>query len=153
VPLVSNQPQYSALWRVIEASVIPTCTRLGLSQMAFSPVTQGVLSGKYGPRAEPPTGSRATTERGKRFITRAMSDGLLQRVAALAPIADKCGLTQAQLAVAWVLQNPNVATAIIGASRPEQVAENSIASGVRLDQDTVDGIDAALGEFIERDPG
>jgi aryl-alcohol dehydrogenase-like predicted oxidoreductase len=134
VPLISNQPQYSMLWRVIEAEVVPTCEREGMSQLVFSPIGQGVLTGKYQPGAAPPAGSRATDEKGgANFIRRMLTDEVLTRVQALRPIADECGLSMAQLAVAWVLQNPNVSAAIIGASRPDQVVENVKASGVRLE--------------------
>ena len=153
VPLVSNQPQYSMLWRVIEAEVVPTCEREGLSQLVFSPIGQGVLSGKYQPGAALPAGSRATDEKGgANFIRRMLTDDVLTRVQALKPIADDCGLSMAQLAVAWVLQNPNVSAAIIGASRPEQVVENVKAAGVRLEPAVLARIDQALGDVVERDP-
>jgi aryl-alcohol dehydrogenase-like predicted oxidoreductase len=152
VPLVSNQPQYSLLWRIIEPEVVPTCERLGLSQVVFSPIAQGVLTGKYEPGRDVPLGSRAGDERGSRFVGRYMSDTVLERVQGLRPIAEQAGLTMAQLAVAWVLRNPNVAAAIIGASRPAQVAENAAAAGVRLDDATMKAIDDVLGELIERDP-
>ena len=153
IPLVSNQPQYSMLWRVIEAEVVPTCEREGLSQLVFSPIGQGVLTGKYQPGAALPAGSRATDEKGgANFIRRMLTDDVLTRVQALQPIADDCGLSMAQLAVAWVLQNPNVSAAIIGASRPEQVAENVKAAGVRLEPAVLARIDQALGDVVERDP-
>src|SRR3954447_8233199 len=131
VHLISNQPQYSMLWRVIEDEVVPTCAELGLSQVVFSPLAQGVLTGKYLPGQAPPAGSRATDEKGgATFISRFTSNqDVLTRVQALKPIADDAGLTLAQLGVAWVLQNDNVAAAIIGASRPEQVKENVAATG------------------------
>ncbi|WP_372594669.1 aldo/keto reductase family protein [Actinotalea sp.] len=151
--LVSNQPQYSMLWRVIEEEVVPTSRELGLSQIVWSPVAQGVLTGKYPPGGALPAGSRATDEKGgARMISRWMRDDVLERVQALAPIAGELGLSMAQLAVAWVLQNPNVASAIIGASRPEQVGENVAASGVDLPAEVMARIDAALGEVVERDP-
>jgi len=153
VPLISNQPQYSMLWRVIEAEVVPTCEREGMSQLVFSPIGQGVLTGKYQPGAAPPAGSRATDEKGgANFIRRMLTDEVLTRVQALRPIADECGLSMAQLAVAWVLQNPNVSAAIIGASRPDQVVENVKASGVRLEPAVMARIDQALGDIVERDP-
>jgi aryl-alcohol dehydrogenase-like predicted oxidoreductase len=153
VPLVSNQPQYSMLWRVIEAEVVPTCEREGMSQLVFSPIGQGVLTGKYEPGAAPPAGSRATDEKGgARFIGQMLTDEVLTRVQALKPIADDCGLSMAQLAVAWVLQNPNVSAAIIGASRPEQVVENVKAAGVRLEPAVLARIDDALGDVVVRDP-
>ncbi len=131
IQLISNQPQYSMLWRVIEGEVVPTSKELGVSQVVFSPIAQGVLTGKYKPGQPPPAGSRATDEKGgANFIRRFMNDDVLTRVADLEPIAKELGLTQAQLAVAWVLQNENVAAAIIGASRPEQVEENVKAAGV-----------------------
>ncbi|MBW4096091.1 MAG: aldo/keto reductase [Acidobacteria bacterium] len=151
--LVSNQPQYSALWRVIEAEVIPASVALGLSQVVWSPMAQGVLSGKYLPGKSAPAGSRATDEKGgKDAIGRFMDDDVLGKVQQLAPIADDLGLKMSQLAIAWVLANPNVATALVGASRPEQVAENVKASGVKLSADVLAQIDAVLGEVVERDP-
>lgn len=153
VPLVSNQPQYSMLWRVIEEEVVPACTELGLSQIVWSPLAQGVLSGKYAPGQQPPAGSRATDDKGgSQMISRWMNQDVLAAVQRLRPIAESAGLSMAQLAVAWVLQNPGVASAIIGASRPEQVAENVRASGVRLDAQVLAQIDAALSGVVERDP-
>ena len=152
VPLVSNQPQYSMLWRVIEAEVIPVCEREGLGQIVWSPVAQGVLTGKYQPGQTPPEGSRATDPTGSSFISRLMSDEVLIRVQRLRPVADAVGLSMAQLAVAWVLQNRNVAAAIIGATRPDQVVENVKASGVRLEPDVLKRIDDILDGVIERDP-
>lgn len=153
VPLVSNQPQYSMLWRVIEDEVVPACTELGLSQIVWSPLAQGVLSGKYAPGQQPPAGSRATDDKGgSQMISRWMNQDVLAAVQRLRPIAESAGLSMAQLAVAWVLQNPGVASAIIGASRPEQVAENVRASGVRLDAQVLAQIDAALSGVVERDP-
>ncbi|OLS98925.1 aldo/keto reductase [Pseudonocardia sp. CNS-004] len=151
--LVSNQPQYSMLWRVIEAEVVPAAEELGISQVVFSPIAQGALTGKYRPGAAPPPGSRATDEKGgANFIQRWMGEDTLTRIQALEPIASDLGLTMAQLAVAWVLQNQNVAAAIIGASRPEQVADNARASGVRLEPDVLKRIDEALADVVERDP-
>lgn len=151
--LVSNQPQYSMLWRVIEGEVVPASREQGLSQIVFSPVGQGVLTGKYRPGAAPPAGSRATDEKGgARFIQRYLRDDVLERVAGLQPVADELGLSMAQLAVAWVLQNDNVAAAIIGASRPEQVAENVKASGVEIPAALMARIDEVLGDVVERDP-
>ena len=156
VPLVSNQPQYSALWRVIEAEVVPASRELGISQIVFSPVAQGVLTGKYRAGQQPPAGSRATDTKGggAMFIKRFLDQpALLDRVQALQPVADELGLTMAQLAVAWVLQNDNVTAAIIGASRPEQVAENVAASGVEIPAELMARIDDVLGtETVERDP-
>jgi aryl-alcohol dehydrogenase-like predicted oxidoreductase len=153
IPFVSNQPQYSALWRVIEAEVVPTSIELGVGQVVFSPIAQGVLTGKYKVGEQPPAGSRATDEKsGANFISRLMRDEVLEAVAQLKPLADQAGLSMAQLAVAWVLQNDNVAAAIIGASRPEQVHDNAKASGKKLDADLMKAIDAALEPVVERDP-
>jgi voltage-dependent potassium channel beta subunit len=150
--IVSNQPQYSMIWRVIESEVIPLCEQEGIGQVVFSPVAQGVLTGKYQPGSAPPAGSRATDPSGSRFIKDHLTEALLLRVQELQPLADQAGLTLAQLAVAWVLQNPNVSAAIIGATRPEQVRENVKASGVRLEPDLMQRIDDALGPEIQRDP-
>ena len=152
VPLVSNQPQYSMLWRVIEAEVVPACERAGMSQIVWSPIAQGVLTGKYAPGQAPPEGSRATDPSGGNFISRWLRDDVLTAVAGLKPIAADCGLSMAQLAVAWVLRNPNVASAIIGATRPEQVQDNVRAAGVKLDDGVLTAIDAALGDVVVRDP-
>ena len=151
--LISNQPQYSALWRVIEGEVVPTCRELGLSQVVWSPVAQGILTGKYLPGQAAPEGSRATDEKGgKNMIGRFMNDNLLERVQRLQPIASDLGLTMAQLAVAWVLANDNVACAIVGASRPEQVTANAAASGVKLSGEVLGAIDSALGDVVVTDP-
>ena len=152
LPLISNQPQYSMLWRVIEAEVIPTSEELGISQIVWSPIGQGVLTGKYQPGQPPPEGSRATDESGSYFIKRFLNDDVLTRVQQLAPIAEQAGLSMAQLAVAWVLQNPNVASAIVGASRPEQVVDNVKAVGVRLEPELLKAIDDVLDPVVERDP-
>jgi aryl-alcohol dehydrogenase-like predicted oxidoreductase len=151
--LVSNQPQYSMLWRVIEGEVVPASAELGVSQIVWSPIAQGVLTGKYRPGEQPPEGSRATDEKGGAdMIQRFMNDDVLARIQALQPIADELGLSMAQLAVAWVLQNDNVASAIIGASRPEQVSENVKASGVSIPTELMARIDDALGDVVEGDP-
>ena len=151
--LVSNQPQYSALWRVIEDRVVPTSQDLGLGQIVWSPMAQGVLSGKYLPGQEPPAGSRATDDKGGRqMISRWMRDDVLTAVQALRPIAQDLGLTMPQLAIAWVLRNPAVSSAIVGASRPEQLADTVRASGEHLDDDVMAAIDIALGDVVERDP-
>lgn len=151
--LVSNQPQYSALWRVIEAEVVPASEELGMSQVVWSPMAQGVLSGKYLPGQPAPAGSRAMDEKGgKNTISRFMEEDVLTRVQKLRPIAAELGLEMSQLAIAWVLQNPNVATALVGASRPEQVAENVKAAGVRIPRPAMEAIDAALDGAVERDP-
>ncbi|MCW2508161.1 MAG: aldo/keto reductase [Modestobacter sp.] len=154
VPLVSNQPQYSALHRVPEAEVIPTSRELGISQIVFSPIAQGVLTGKYLPGQPAPEGSRATDEKGggADFISRWMKDDVLERVQELAAIAADLGLSMGALAVAWVLQEENVAAAIIGASRPEQVEDNVQASGVRLDPDVKARIDEVLAPVAQTDP-
>ena len=153
IGLISNQPQYSMLWRVIESDVVPASADLGVSQIVWSPVAQGVLTGKYLPGQALPEGSRATDAKGGAdMIKRWMSDDVLVGVQKLRPIADGLGLTMAQLAIAWVLQNPNVASAIIGASRPDQVADNVKASGVTLDDDVLVAIDDAIGSVAERDP-
>ncbi|HEY4224874.1 MAG TPA: aldo/keto reductase family protein [Pseudolysinimonas sp.] len=154
IQLISSQPQYSALWRVIEEEVVPTSIELGISQIVWSPVAQGVLSGKYQPGAPLPEGSRATDEKGgANFVKSFLRDEVLTNVQNLAPIAAELDLTMAQLAVAWVLQNPNVAAALIGASRPEQVAENVKASGVKIPADVMARIDEALGDVVVRDGG
>ena len=153
VPLVSNQPQYNMLWRVIEAEVVPTCEELGLSQIVWSPIAQGALTGKYKPGEQPPQGSRATDEAGgANMIKRWLEDDILRRVQQLQPIADQLGLSMAQLAVAWVLQNDNVASAIVGASRPEQVVDNVKAAGVKIETAVLKQIDDILGDKVERDP-
>ena len=141
---VSSQPQYSALWRAPEAEVIPLCERHGISQIVWSPLAQGVLTGKYRPGAPPPAGSRATSSKMNRFIKQWLTDEMLAAVQRLQPVADGAGLTMSQLALAWVLQHPNVAAAIIGASRPEQVHENAAAAGVQLSEDVLRAIDDAL---------
>ncbi len=152
--LISSQPQYSMLWRVIEDEVVPTCAELGVSQIVWSPIAQGVLSGKYQPGQAPPEGSRATDEKGgANMIKRFMEDDVLTRVQQIRPVADELGLTMAQLAVAWVLQNDNVAAALVGASRPEQVSENVKAAGVKIPAELMSQIDAALGDVVERDAG
>ncbi|MFC6090381.1 aldo/keto reductase family protein [Saccharothrix lopnurensis] len=152
IPFISNQPQYSMLWRIIESQVVPTSEREGISQIVWSPIAQGVLTGKYLPGQQPPQGSRATDETGSKFIARFMKDDVLEKVQKLKPLADEAGLSPAQLAVAWVLQNPNVASAIIGASRPEQVHENVKAAGVKLEDELLAKIDEVLGDSVETDP-
>jgi aryl-alcohol dehydrogenase-like predicted oxidoreductase len=153
IQLVSNQPQYSILWRVIEAEVVPTCEELGISQVVFSPIAQGVLSGKYRAGEPLPSGSRATDDKsGANFISGWLRDDVLATVARLKPLADQAGLTMPQLAVAWVLQNPNVSSAIVGATRPEQLRDNVKAAGVRLDADLMKAIDEIVDPIAERDP-
>ncbi|MFI5425799.1 aldo/keto reductase family protein [Aeromicrobium sp. UC242_57] len=150
--LISSQPQYSMLWRVIEDEVVPTSEELGLGQIVWSPIAQGVLTGKYKPGEPVPEGSRATDNQGgAENIGRWLGDDVLEAVARLRPIADAADLTMAQLAVAWVLRNTNVSAAIIGASRPEQVTDNVKASGVLLGDDVMAAIDDALGDVVIRD--
>jgi aryl-alcohol dehydrogenase-like predicted oxidoreductase len=151
--IVSNQPQYNMLWRVIESEVVPLCEKEGIGQIVFSPIAQGVLTGKYLPGQAPPANSRATDEKsGKDFISRWMRDDLLTKIQDLKPLADEAGLSMAALAVAWTLQNPDVSSAIIGATRPDQVRENVKAAGVKLDSGLLRRIDDVLGSFVERDP-
>ncbi|MFD6446204.1 aldo/keto reductase family protein [Promicromonospora sp. NPDC060204] len=151
--LISSQPQYSMLWRVIEDEVVPASKEVGVSQIVWSPMAQGVLSGKYLPGQAAPAGSRATDQKGgAQTISRFMSDETLTAVQNLKPVADELGLSMAQLAVAWVLQNDNVAAALVGASRPEQVAENVKASGVTIPAELLKQIDEALDGVVERDP-
>ncbi|HEX7135496.1 MAG TPA: aldo/keto reductase family protein [Iamia sp.] len=152
VPFVSSQPQYSMLWRVIERDVIPACEDEGLSQIVWSPMAQGLLTGKYLPGEPPPEGSRATDEAGgKDMIGRWVSDDdLLERVQQLKPLAEQAGIEMAQMAVAWVLRNPNVASAIVGASRPEQLDATVAAADITLDDDLVAAIDEVLGDKVER---
>ncbi len=153
IPLVSSQPQYSMLWRVIEGDVVPACEELGIGQIVWSPIAQGVLTGKYLPGQQPPEGSRATDDKGgAQMISRFMRDEVLAAVQKLRPLAEEAGLTLAQLAVAWVLQNPNVSAAIVGASRPEQVGENAKAAGVRLDADLMARIDEITAPVAVTDP-
>ncbi|QDE72697.1 aldo/keto reductase family protein [Myxococcus xanthus] len=153
VPFISNQPQYSMLYRVIEPQVIPASDEAGLGQIVWSPIAQGVLTGKYLPGQAPPVGSRATEANAVRYgITRFMTDDVLTRVQQLVPLAKDAGLSMAQLAVAWVLQNPSVSSAIVGASRPEQVHDNVKAAGVKLEPELLRRIDAVLGPAIERNP-
>jgi aryl-alcohol dehydrogenase-like predicted oxidoreductase len=150
---VSSQPQYSMLWRVIESKVVPLCIEEGIGQIVWSPVAQGVLTGKYLPGKKPPTGSRATDKKsGAEMISRWMRDEVLEAVAKLKPIAQGLDLTMSQLALAWALANPNVSSVIMGASRPAQVKENVKASGVKLSPQTLAEIDKALGSIPETNP-
>jgi 1-deoxyxylulose-5-phosphate synthase len=146
----SSQPQYSMLWRQPEAEVIPLCEREGISQIVWSPLGQGVLTGKYRPGEPPPSDSRAASDSMSGFIDRLMQDPVLEAVECLRPVAEGAGLTMAQLALAWVLRQPKVASAIVGASRPEQVRANASASGVTLDAQTLAAIDEALGDVVVR---
>ncbi|MFD5226190.1 aldo/keto reductase family protein [Microbacterium sp. NPDC058342] len=151
--LISNQPQYSMLHRVIEGKVVPASEELGISQIVWSPMAQGVLSGKYLPGQPVPEGSRATDPHsGAHFIERLLKDDILTAVQNLKPIAAEAGLSMPQLAIAWVLQNKNVAAALVGASRPEQLAETVKASGVKLDADAMAAIDTALAGVVNGDP-
>lgn len=153
VPLVSSQPQYSMLWRTVEDEVVPTCKQLGIGQVVWSPIAQGVLTGKYRPGEQPPAGSRATDDKGgANMIKRWMSDDVLTRVQELRPIAGDLGLSMAALAIAWVLQNDNVSAALVGASRPEQLKDNVAAAGVQLPADVMARIDEVLGDVVTRDP-
>ncbi|MBO3745624.1 aldo/keto reductase family protein [Streptosporangiaceae bacterium NEAU-GS5] len=149
--IVSNQPQYSMLWRVIEPEVVPLSEREGVGQIVWSPMAQGVLTGKYLPGQPPPEGTRGKDEPGG-GIGQFMSEELLRRVQDLKPVAADVGLSMAQLAVAWVLQNPNVSSAIIGATRPDQVRDNVKAAGVRLEPEVMKRIDDALGSVVVNDP-
>jgi aryl-alcohol dehydrogenase-like predicted oxidoreductase len=153
IPFASNQPQYSMLYRVIEAEVVPACEELGIGQVVWSPIAQGVLTGKYQPGQPHPEGSRATDPMGGAdMIRRWLREEVLTAVQRLRPIADEAGLSMAQLAIAWVLQNGNVSSAIIGASRPEQVIDNAAASGVTLEPGVMKAIDEALGDVVVTDP-
>jgi aryl-alcohol dehydrogenase-like predicted oxidoreductase len=150
---VSSQPQYSMLWRVIEKEVVPLSEREGISQIVWSPLAQGVLTGKYQPGKKPPTGSRATDKKGgANMISRWMRDEILTAVQRLEPIAKQLDLTMAQLALAWVLQNKNVASAIIGATKPSQIKENVKAVGVKLEPSVMRAIDDAILSIAERSP-
>jgi aryl-alcohol dehydrogenase-like predicted oxidoreductase len=147
---VSSQPQYSMLWQAPEAEVFPLCSANGISQIVWSPLAQGVLAGRYRPGQAPPSDSRAASESMGGFIGALMTEPILEAVERLRDVAASAGLTMAQLALAWVLRQGNVASAIIGASRPEQVRENASASGIVLDEETLAGIDAALGDVVYR---
>ena len=152
VQLISSQPQYNMLWRVVEAEVIPASEELGISQIVWSPIAQGVLTGKYLPGQPLPEGSRATDEEAGKFIHRYMDDQILTGVQELKPIASDHGLNLAQLGIAWVLQHPNVASALVGASRPEQISSNVAAAGVKLETAAMEAIDQVVGHLAERDP-
>ena len=150
--LISNQPQYSMLWRVIEEQVIPTSEELGLSQIVWSPMAQGVLTGKYLPGQPAPAGSRAADPDLSGIIEKFMSEKTLSAVQGLKPLADELGITMAQFAIAWVLQNKNVAAAIVGASKPEQITSNLAASGFVIPAEIMAKVDQVLADVIERDP-
>jgi aryl-alcohol dehydrogenase-like predicted oxidoreductase len=153
VKIVSNQPQYSMLWRVIEPEVQPACEELGITQIVWSPLAQGVLTGKYLPDEAPPPGTRAVDETGgSGAISNWLRPELLRRVQQLVPLAKDAGLSMVELSLAWVLHNPNVSAAIVGGSRPEQLKQNARASGVQLDEDLLVRIDEILDPVVERDP-
>ncbi len=150
---ISSQPQYSMLWRVIESQVVPLSEKEGIGQIVWSPIAQGILTGKYLPGQKSPSGSRATDKKGgANMIKGFMTEPILAAVQKLIPIAAKVDLTPAQLAIAWVLQNPNVSSAIIGATKPSQIKENVKASGVKLDQSIMAEIDTALSGVVITDP-
>ena len=150
---VSSQPQYSMLWRVIDKEVVPLSIEEGIGQIVWSPLAQGILTGKYLPGKKPPVGSRATDKKsGAGFISGWMTDEVLTAVQKLRPLADGLGLSMSQLALAWALQNQNVSAVIMGATKPTQVKENVKAAGVKLDADVMAAIDSALGELPETDP-
>lgn len=153
IQLVSNQPQYNMLWRVIEPEVVPLSDELGLSQIVWSPIAQGILTGKYTSGAAATAASRFSTDNGgTRTEHRYMQPAVLQAVQNLRPLADEAGLSMAAFAVAWVLQNPNVSAAIVGASKPEQLEDNATAAGVVLDPALLAKVDEVLGVVVERDP-
>ena len=147
---VSSQPQYSALWRMPEKEVIPLCAKTGIGQIVWSPLAQGILTGKYQPGQRPPSDSRASSDSMGGFMRDWLSDPLLTAVQNLKPIAAEVGCTLSQLALAWVLREPNVSSAIIGATRPEQVTENVAAAGIKLSADVLKKIDQVLGDFPVR---
>jgi voltage-dependent potassium channel beta subunit len=149
-PVVSNQSQYSMLYRAIEDEVLPLCRELGIGQIVWSPLAQGVLTGKYRPGDRPPRDSRAAHPEDRLFMERFMRAQVLEAVQGLRPIADELGITMAQLAIAWVLREPGVSSAIVGASRPDQVDENVAASGVELDADVLERIEATLAPALEK---
>lgn len=153
IRLVSNQPQYSLLWRVIEPEIVPLCQELGIGQIVWSPLAQGVLTGKYKPGQQPPSGSRATdTNGGSDAVAGWMRDEVLTRVQELVPLAAEAGMSLTTLSLAWVLRNTNVSAALVGASRPEQVVENAKAADVTLDDELVRRVDKILDPVVERDP-
>lgn len=150
---ISSQPQYSMLWRVIESQVIPLCEKEGIGQIVWSPIAQGMLTGKYLPGQKAPAGSRATNKKvSSDIISNFMKDPILTAVQRLIPIANKVDLTLAQLAIAWVLQNSNLSSAIIGATKPAQIKENVKAAGVKLDAIIMEEIDQVIGAVAQKDP-
>lgn len=150
--IISNQPQYNLVWRVIEEEVVPLCEREGIGQIVWSPLAQGLLTGKYLPGRPLPAGSRAAGAAASQFASAALTEDVLKRIAELGEVAADLGLSMPQLAIAWVLRNPNVASAIVGATRPEQIAQSATASGIELDDEAAGRIDRILGPIIERDP-
>ncbi|MGI8411164.1 MAG: aldo/keto reductase family protein [Solirubrobacteraceae bacterium] len=152
IRFVSSQPQYNMLWRAPEAELLTLCAEHGISQVCWSPLAQGVLTGKYRPGHPPPPESRAASSEMSTFIQSFMDDRTLEATQRLGPIAEQAGLTMPQLALAWVLREPNVASAIVGASRPEQVHANAAASGVTLSRDTIEAIDKVLGDVPTTEP-
>lgn len=150
--IVANQPQYNMIWRVMETEIAPLCLREGLGQVVFSPMAQGALTGKYRPGGRPPAGSRATDTVGSKFIRELLADQTLDRIGRLAPLAESCGLSMAQLAIAWTLQNTTVSAAIIGGSQPAQIRENVEAAGKLLDPAVMEEIDRILGDEVVRNP-
>jgi aryl-alcohol dehydrogenase-like predicted oxidoreductase len=150
--LISSQPQYSILWRVIEAEVVPTCEELGISQIVWSPMAQGVLTGKYLPGQPVPENSRAANEKVNSFIQKLLTDEVLTKVQELKPIADDMGITMAQFSLAWVLQNKNVASAIVGATTPEQITSNLGAVGIEIPQDVMAKVDSIFAGITVTDP-
>jgi len=151
--IISNQPQYNMLWRVIETEVVPASEELGIGQIVWSPIAQGVLTGKYKKGAAVPEESRATDKSGGAdFVNGWLREEVLEAVEKLHPIAQDMNLTMSQLAIAWVLSNPNVSAAIVGASRPEQITENAKAAGLTLPEDVLSAIDYALGDLVKTDP-
>jgi aryl-alcohol dehydrogenase-like predicted oxidoreductase len=150
--LISNQPQYSMLWRVIEAEVVPTCQELGIGQIVWSPLAQGVLTGKYAPGEPVPPGSRAADAEGGNYIAQWLRDDVLTAVQRLRPIADEAGASMAQLALAWALARPGISSVIIGASRPGQIADNLGALDLTLDESLLAAIDDALDGVVVDDP-
>ncbi|MCF3133019.1 aldo/keto reductase family protein [Streptomyces olivochromogenes] len=150
--IVANQPQYNMLWRVIEAEIVPLCAREGIGQLVWSPLAQGLLTGKYRPGAAPPAGSRAHGPARSQFSVGALTEDVLARIARLGAVADDLGVTVPQLAVAWVLRNPAVSTAIVGATEPRQIVETAAASETVLDDEAAARIDEILEPIVERDP-
>jgi voltage-dependent potassium channel beta subunit len=150
--IISNQPQYSMLWRVIEEKVVPVCDEFGIGQIVWSPLAQGVLTGKYKKGEKPPEKSRATDPVGGNFISRFLRDEILEKVAELKSLSDELNVTLGQLAIAWVLSRPGVSSAIVGATKPEQIIENVKATELSLSDEVVRRIDDILDSVVVRDP-